>query len=166
MAAEAEALRQKEEEAKRAHEAKIAAAKDAAAAEELRKAELIREAQAREAERQVRVKAEKLRRAKEKAAKDKAAAEAFAAFDVPKTRLSDVQPPTPQKLTTQLSGGFNDPRPPPPPDDEDEEFVDDEAGPYFSVLFEPYAIDATRRHLPMTWVVSILILSRFGPRRV
>jgi hypothetical protein len=81
------------------------------------------------------VKAEKLRRAKERAAKDKAAAEAFAAFDLPTTRLSDVQPPTPQKLTTQLSGGFSSPRPPPPPDDEDEEFVDDEAGPRLCVLY-------------------------------
>ncbi|CAH0369346.1 unnamed protein product [Pelagomonas calceolata] len=128
VAAEAEQLRRKEEEAKQQHEARIAAAKDAAAAEELRKAELIREAQARENERQLRVKAEKLRRAKEKAANDAKAAQAFAAFDVPKTRLSDVQPPTPQKLTTQLSGGFSSPKPPPPPDDEDEEFVDDEAG--------------------------------------
>ena len=74
------------------------------------------------------MKAEKLRRQKEKAANDAKAAQAFAAFDVPKTRLSDVQPPTPQKLTTQLSGGFSSPKPPPPPDDEDEEFVDDEAG--------------------------------------
>ena len=89
---------------------------------------MIREAQARENERQLRVKAEKLRRAKEKAANDAKAAQAFAAFDVPKTRLSDVQPPTPQKLTTQLSGGFSSPKPPPPPDEEDEEFVDDEAG--------------------------------------
>ena len=28
----------------------------------------------------------------------------------------------------------------------------------------PHAIDATRVHLTMTWVVSFLILSRFGPR--
>ena len=77
-----------------------------------------------------------LKPAGEKAAKDAQAAAAFAAFDLPTTRLSDVQPPTPQKLTTQLSGGFSSPRPPPPPDDEDEEFVDDEAGPRPSVLFQ------------------------------
>jgi len=42
VAAEAEALRRKEEEAQREHAARLTAAKDAAAQEELRKAELIR----------------------------------------------------------------------------------------------------------------------------
>ena len=159
VAAEAEALRRKDEAAKREHEAKIAKAKDAAAAEALRKAEIVREAWVREAERAVRVRAEKLKRAKEKAEKDAQAAKAFAAFDVPTTRLSDVQPPTPQKLTTRLSGGFaaTPPAAPPPEDDDEDLGFDDEAG-YDQDdddFVEEAALSPTRR-VSAEWVVQHL----------
>ena len=35
----------------------------------------------------------------------------------------------------------------------------------YGVLLPSYAVDATRGHRTMTWVVSLLILSGFGPRR-
>ena len=137
VAAEAAALRAKDETARREHEAKVAKAQDAEAAEELRKAEIVRTAQAREAERAIRVTSEKRRRTLEKAEKDAAAARAFAGFDVPTTRLSDIQPPTPQKLTTRLSGGFSM-RPPaaPPPEDDDEDL-----GKIGVRFLPPHAID-------------------------